>query len=351
MLWRQRVAEKPATADVVELRVHDLDDRARIEARIRDARFDSWEAVVDSVESHGIGVGEIERNLRAADPTFGGTALSGFVWGIALALRSKADEPRSASSWIAGGLKDFSLPESLACAAGFAEGYGKLASILIGRWSFVMAIVGGRVPFELVDALSKLAKQAARLRDQRWDILVLCEGEESREHLCGMGEYLRAEVEFAREPGWLRVSRSTAVRRPSNSPPVVYAASTVEEGVAILDFESANLCLSLSGPEAVTFAHPVVGVYYRQTFGGNRLVRAVAIEPPEATADGDDLMPRLSRYMVNMYAHLQIHGIGMAANEMEKNGFVRISSVGCVDAMMTLAHRVAAALPRWGECR
>jgi hypothetical protein len=346
MLWRRRVSARPVTAGVIELRVHDLDDRARIEDRIRDMRFDSWDTVISFVESHSISVGEIARDLCTADPEFGETALSAFVWGVALALRAQADEPRTAASCIAGGLRDFSLPGSLAYSAGLAEGYGKLASMFIGRWGSVMVIVGSRVSSESVDAFARLANQAGQLRGQRWDVLVLCEGEESREHLCGMGEYLRAEVEFSCERGWLRVSRSTATRRPSNSPPVVYAASTLEEGVAILDFESANLCLSLSGPEAVTFAHPVVGVYYRRASGGNRLVRTVAMESLDAGANQNDLISRISGYMADMYAHLRVRGIGMAASKMEENGFVRVGSVGCVHAIMALAHRVAGSFSR-----
>lgn len=341
------MAEKPATADVVELKVHDMDDRARIEARVRDGRFDSWDAVVSAVESHGISVCEIERNLRAADPAFGGTALSGFIWGIALALRAKANDPYSAASWIARGLGDFTLPDSPAHADRFAEGYGKFASMLLRRWSLVMAIVAGRIPDGFVEPLSRIAKQAGQFRGQTWQILVLCKGEGPPDCLGAADGYLHADVEFSREPGWLRVSRSTAVHRPVDSPPVVYVATTVEEGVAILDFESANLCIALSEPEAVMFAHPVVGAYARQSRGTSRLVRTVAMEMPKFGTRCSELMSRVSGYMVNMYADLHVHGIGLDAGEMENTGFPEISGVGAVETLMAVACQTAASLPRW----
>jgi hypothetical protein len=302
---------------------------------------------VDFVVSYGIDLDEVAGNLCAADVAAGETTLSGFVWGMALALKSKDNDPCNAASWIARGMEDFTLPGSVACDAQIASGFGKFASMLIRRFSNVMAIVGGRVPSETAEELLRLAKQAGRLRGQKWNTLVVCREEESRKRLCEMEGYFHADAEFSREPGWLRVSRSTTFDRPDKSSSVVYAASDVDEGVAILDFEEANLCIALSEPGAATFAHPVVGAYVRKARRADRIVRAVAMEMPVAETGREDLS-RFSAYMIDMYADLNVCGIGMDAQAMENMGFPKISGTGAVEVIMMLAHRVAAALPRWG---
>ena len=331
----------------VALDVNTGDDLSRIESKIRDAGFESWQAVVDSVLGYGIDTDKVIGVLRLTDPAAGAAAMSGFVWGMALALKSKDNDPSNAASWIARGMDDFTLPGSVACDSRIAAGLGKFASTLIQKFSNVMAIVGGWVPSETMEALLRLANQAGRLRGQKWNTLVLCREEESRKRLCGMDGYFHAVAEFSRELGWLRVSRSTAFDRPDKSHSIVYAAPTVEEGLAILDFEMANLCIALSEPEAAMFAHPVVGTYARKARRIDRIVNAVAIEILEVgTGRGD--MALLSSYMIDMYTDLNIRGIGMDAQAMENMGFPKISGTGAVEVIMMLAHRVAAALPRFG---
>ena len=282
------MSEKSGAHRKVSLDVNTRDDPARIETKIRDARFESWQAVVDFVIGYGIYPDKVAGVLRSTDPAAGATAVSGFIWGMALALKSKDNDPCSAASWIARGMEDFTLPGSVACDARIATGLGKLATMLIRKFSNVMAIVGGWVPLETVEALLRLANHAGRLRGQTWHIIVLCREEESRKRLCGIDGYFHADAEFSREPGWLRVSRSTAFDRPDKSNSIVYVATTVEEGVAILDFEMANLCVALSEPEAAMFAHPVVGAYARNARRIDRIVKAVAIEILEVgTGRGD----------------------------------------------------------------
>jgi hypothetical protein len=347
----QSMTEKTAVSREAVLDVHKLDNPSRIEGIIQDFNFKSWQAVVDFVNSFAINVDELANDLHVTNPAAGSTALNGLIWGAALALKIKTFDPCTAAVCIARGLGDFALPGSPACEARFADGYGRLASMLLQRGLYTMAIVGDRIPDSFVEAFSKLAKQAARLRRQKWDVLLLCRGDELREGFCGSDGDIHAEVEFVRDHGWFRVSRSTALHRPSNSPPVVYSVSTVEESVAILDFERANLCIALSGSEAVMFAHPVVGAYVRQARGRGRLARAVAVEIQEVGTSFEDLASRVSAYMVDMYADLDVHGISLDVRKMENMGFPEISGLGAVEALMTFAHRVAAALSHVGKYR
>jgi len=349
MLWRRCKGERPGPSGVVEMEVHTLDDRARVESLIAEARFDSWKVVTETIDGYGITGEEVRDIALHADPSAGEDAVAAFFWGVARALKARADDPPVACLWIADGLDDFCLPESLASAAGLAKQYSKLADLLLRRWTRVAAIVGSRIPADMIDGMAGLASRAGRLRGQAWTVIALCGDGEAAESLCENGDYLRAKVVFAPWVNGPRVASSSVVGRPAGSPPALYVASSVEEGIAVLDFEAVNLCIALSGPDAVTFAHPVVGAYCRRAFGGSRLVRAVAVEPLETVASDNNLMSRLSWYMVNMYAHLQVQGIATPAGEMEEKGFVRIGSIECIDAMMTLAHRVAAAVPRWGE--
>ena len=325
------------------LAVHKLDNPSRIKGIIQDSHFASWQAVIDFVNSFDIDVDELANDLHVADPAAGVAALTGLIWGTALALKIKVFDPCTAAVWIARGLGDFTLPGSPACEARFADGLGRLSSVLLRRGLYTMAIVGSLIPDGFVKMFSRLAKLASRLRGQKWDILLLCRKDELQEGLCGSEAYLHADVEFTHEPGWLRVSRSTAVHRPNNSPPVMYPASTVEEGVAVLDFERANLCMALSEPDAVMFAHPIIGAYVRQTRGGGRLVRAVAVDIQEAGPDCDNMAARLSASMIGMYADFEVHGIILDSKKMENVGFPGISGLGAVETIMVLAHRVAAA--------
>lgn len=330
------------------LDVHASDDPVRIESIVKKARFDSWQAVVDFVRSYGIDVDEVAGDMHRADPAADTTALSGFIWGMALALKIVAHDPGTAAVWIARGLGDFTLPGSPAWENRVAEGYGKFVSLLLQRWINPMAIIGSQIPDGYVEECSQLAKQAAQLRSQTWDVFVLCR----KDDLQGMDGlkredgYLHAETEFVREPGLLRVSRSTAVHRPSDSPPVVYSVSTVEEGVAILDFERANLCIALSDSEAALFAHPIAGIYTRQARGSGRLVRAVAVQSQEIQPGCEDFASRASAHMVHMYADFGIHAVSQDATRLHNLGFPGISALGAIKATMTFAHRVAGALPR-----
>lgn len=334
---------KTALSHEAVLDVHKLDNPSRIKGIIQDSHFESWHAVTDFVNSFAIDVDGLANDLHAADPSVGTTALAGLIWGTALALKMKAFDPCTAAVWIARGLGDFTLPGSHACETRFADGYGRLASMLLQRGLYTMSIVGGRIPDGFVGVFSRLAKLAERLRGQNWDILVLCRKDELQGGFCESEEYLHAEVEFTHDPGWLRVSRSSVARRTGISPPVVYSVSSVAEGVAVLDFERANLCMALSEPDAVMFAHPIIGAYVRQTRGGGRLVRAAAVEIQDTGSHCEDMASRVSAYMIGMYADFEVHGIILDSKKMENAGFIGISGLGAVEMIMALALRVAAA--------
>lgn len=328
------------------LDVHKLDDSARFESLFKEYHFDDWNSVLAFVIRNGMDIDGIIGDVAEADPDAGPAARNGFIWGTALALKASSVDPSIAALTIAQGLKDFTLPRSPADTSRFAEGLGRLASLLLQRWTNGMAIVGSRIPSGYIEMFRELARCAESLRSQKWDLLVLCKPFGSTGHVFGNREYVHAEVQFSRADDYLRVAQSTVADRPHGSLPVVYMAHTVEQGIAILEFEHANLCLALSEPEAALFAHPIVGTYARLARSSGRTVRTAAIEMPKTKEAGTDMISPVSAYMIGMYADFEVHDIERDAKEMEDVGFPGISGIGAVKSIMMLAQRVTSALKR-----
>jgi hypothetical protein len=323
--------------------VHKLDDPARIEKLIKDSHFESWDAVTGFVAGYEILIADVGENLHAADPNAGMSSRSAFLWGTALALKLRSYDPCTAAIWIARGLHDFTLPEGSANKAGFADGFGKLASILLQGWMNGMAIIGTNCPEETIQNFSSLAKLAEKLRGRKWDVMVLCDREKFQEHLFD-GEFKRVEVEFVCEAEQLRVTRSTTAMRKGNTSVSVFPVSIVEEGVAVLEFEAPNLCITLSTSSELLFAHPIAGIYARKARSAGRLIRVCAAECQEEYLDCKDQTSNISRYMADLYADFILRGIVLDAEGMESVGFPMISGAGAIKAIMKLAHRVASVL-------
>ncbi len=348
MILRRRLTAKQATEHIVSLDVNKLDDFTRIESKIKDTRlFESWREVIDFVYNFKITPHDVSEVIMVSDPGSGKDAVSGFIWGIALALKAADNDPCNIVRTIARGLEDFILPGSFASTVSIAEKFGCFASMMLNKYNRTVAIIGERISICTIETLSSLIREADHLSGEKRHILIICEGSESWEYLRKLDGCFLASAEFSREYGRLRVYSSTTFHRPDESSSVVYAVSNVEEGVAILDFEEANLCVVLAGPGSAMFAHPVVGVYVKKSRRSDRLVRAVALEINEHD-DVNEVLSQLSAYMIDMYTDLHIHCIEFCSKDMEKLGFLEISGAGAVKAIMTLAHIVAAALPRFG---
>jgi len=346
-MFKWRIRKEGAQVNELVLTPDDweLDDPAFFEARICNSQIGSWESATDLVTSHGIRIEEIADVARAADPAAGTGAICGLVWGIAGALRVRANDPCDAATWIAGGLEDMSVPDSYARTSRIAMGYGEFAALLLRRWSLVMAIVGSDFNVDVIPGLAGLAKLAGSLRDQEWEILLIGMGNAGGQKLVDPLGYTSVDVEFSREFGWCRVARTSLSHDRDRSAPVVFTVSNVEEGIAVLDLMMANVCIAASGPQAVTFAHPVVATYARQVRGG-RLIRTVALEPSGAKNEESEIMAQISDYMVGMYADLRIRAAGLDAEAMRSIGLVRMSSIGIIEAIVHLACRTASALPK-----
>jgi len=344
---RCRIGKERARINDLVLTPNDweLDDPAFFEARLRDARFEPWQSVLDFVESHDIHTKGVADVVRCADAAAGTGAICGFVWGIANALKARANHPCDAATWIAGGLEDMSVPDSCARTSRIAMGYGEFAALLLRRWSLVMAIVGSDFNVDVIAGLAGLARLAGSLRGQGWEVLLIGIGDAVGQRLVDQLGYTPVDVEFSREFGWCRVARTSLSHDRDISVPVVFPVSSVEEGIAVLDLMTANVCIAVSGPQAVTFAHPVVATYARQVRGG-RLIRTVALESSGAKDGESELMDQISNRMVGMYADLQIRAAGLDAEAMRSIGLVRMSSIGVIEALMRLACRTASALPK-----
>lgn len=313
------------------------------EGRIQDPRFQSWQAVLDFVAESSVSVADVAACVLQADPSAGEDAVAAFIWGAAQALKARTRDPASCVAWIARGLQGSSRPGSWSDRHKLAEAQGKLAVLLLRRWSRVVAIAGNDIGIEEVGNLLSLARISGELRGQTWDAVLVTR--ESGEIVTPPG-CVTADAEFSSELGLCRVRRSSAAGRRAGSPPVVYAVSSVAEGIAVLDFEMANLCVALSGPEAVVFAHPVIGGYAKKARTGIRLVRAVAAEPHCDQTEAGGLMSDISTYMVDMYADLRIYGLGLSGGETERLGGVRITGAGALEALMRLAVLAASAAPK-----
>jgi len=327
----------------------ELDDIKRLEGILKEFNFSSWKSVLDMAEGYGINSASITSYVRKADPAAGLSAVSGFMWGAVLALKAKAIDPVNGAVWVARGLGNFALRNSTAHRSGFAEGYGKLVSILLHPWISPMAVICSRIPDGLVGSYSKLVTLVAELRGRTWDIIIVCREENLSKGMRARRDCLFAEVEFTREPGWLRVKRSSVAQRTRRSPPVVYPVSTVEEGVAVLTFEQTNLCIALSEPDAALFAHPVAGLYTKDARQSGRLIRAAAMDLYDGTAVSDNLLSQITSYMIDMYADMRLYGLHMDTAEMMQEGFPEISGIGAIEATMVCANLVSAALKRSGD--
>ncbi len=329
--------------------IHELDNIVRIESILGDYHFSSWRSVVDMAKRYSFYPATIAELVRRVDPAAGPSAVSGFIWGAVLALKAKAFDPGNAAIWISRGLGDFVLRDSMVYKSGFSEGYGKFASILLNPLVPPLAVICGRIPDGLVGSFSRLVAKVAELRFRSWDIIVVCREENLSKNAKERHECLFAEVEFTREPGWLRVKRSSVAQRTRRSPPVVYPVSTVEEGVAVLTFEQTNLCIALSESDAALFAHPVAGLYTKDARQSGRLIRAAAMDLYDGTAVSDNLLSQITSYMIDMYADMRLYGLHMDTAEMMQKGFPEISGIGAIEATMACANLVAVALKRSGD--
>mgnify|MGYP000867177622 CR=1 FL=1 len=328
----------------INLSVHAQDDPKRIEHRFKDAGFDSWSSITSYLHTRNVDINGIVDDINAADPAADRVTWAGFIWGAARAVKVSGPDPSMVALGIAQGLEDFTLPLSPAYTSRFAQGLGRLASLLLQRWTGGMAIIGGRIPPGYIEMFWDLAKCAGSLRGRRWNLSVVCRPQGLSENLPGNRGYIPAEVEFSQQPGFLRVSRSSAADRPQGSPPVIYQVAAVEQGMAILEFEHIQLCATISEPEAALFAHPIAGTYLRRARAAGKLARALAVVTPETGGGNMDTVSLISTYMAGMYTDFEVCGIERDARGMEAAGFPGISGTGAVKTIMALAHRITAAI-------
>jgi hypothetical protein len=302
--------------------------------RIKNAGFQSWPSILHFLDERRINIDQVDSAVNSLGVEIDKNTICGLIWGVARAVKARASDPASAIRWIAGGLSDLAVPGSEAESNKFASGIAELACKLLSRWSTVLAIVGtDLVDIQTIQTIVDAARSAAKLREQRWDVIVVVKGKEVAGNIAEKLGYQLANTKFSSDLGWYRVSRSSLAARSKDVVPGVYGVTNVDEGIAVLDFEMVNLCVVISGHSAVEFAHPVVGAYVKRT-QANRLLKSVVLEPSKTDKCEDDLSNR----MADMYADSRVYGLYLDANEMVEHGFLRLAGSDLLMALIQVGY-------------
>ncbi|MDR0987051.1 MAG: GGGtGRT protein [Ruminococcus sp.] len=230
----------------------------KIEACLKEYGFDSLEAADAFCKEKGVDVGSIVRGVQ-------NICFENAVWaytlGVAIALKKGTKRAADAAADIGLGLQAFCVPGSVAENRAVGIGHGNLGKMLLEEETDCFCFLAGHESFAAAEGAIGIARTANKARKKPLRVILNGLGKDAAMIISRINGFTYVQTEYDYYTGDLKIVQEKAYSNGEKAKVRCYGADDVNEGVAILRYEKADVSITGNSTNPTRFQHPVAGTY------------------------------------------------------------------------------------------
>ncbi|MDR0974658.1 MAG: GGGtGRT protein [Ruminococcus sp.] len=319
----------------------------KIEACLKEYGFDSLEAADAFCREKGIDVGSIVRGVQ-------NICFENAVWaytlGVAIALKKGTSRAADAAADIGLGLQAFCVPGSVAENRAVGIGHGNLGKMLLEEETDCFCFLAGHESFAAAEGAIGIARTANKARKKPLRVILNGLGKDAAMIISRINGFTYVQTEYDYYTGDLKIVQEKAYSNGEKAKVRCYGADDVNEGVAILRYEKADVSITGNSTNPTRFQHPVAGTYKKWcNENGKKYFSVASGGGTGRTLHPDNMAAGPASYgmtdtMGRMHSDAQFAGSSSVPAHVEMMGLIGMGNNPMVGATVACAVAVEEAL-------
>ncbi len=202
-----------------------------------------------------------EEFVKKVQPIVFDNAIWAFRVGASLAVKTKTTAPQDIALLLGEALQAFCIPGSVAERRQVGLGHGKLAYTLLDDNTKCFCFIAGHESFAASEGAIALATSVNKVRKTPLKIIINGLGKDAGYIISRIGGFTYVQTDFDYSRDKLIIKNEKRFSAGARGDVRVYGALSVNEGVAICDFEQVDISITGNSTNPTRFQHPVAGIY------------------------------------------------------------------------------------------
>lgn len=300
----------------------------------------SLEEAKEICNSKGI---DVDALVKGIQPICFENAVWAYTLGCAIAIKKGCKKAAEAAEAIGIGLQAFCVPGSVAEIRKVGLGHGNLAAKLLREETKCFAFVAGHESFAAAEGAIGIAKSANKVRKEPLRVILNGLGKDAAYIIARINGFTYVQTQYDQCADCLKVVREKAYSDGDRAKVRCYGADDVNEGVAIMIKEGADVGITGNSTNPTRFQHPVSGTYKKWALENGKTYFSVASGGGTGrTLHPDNMAAGPASYgmtdtMGRMHSDAQFAGSSSVPAHVEMMGLIGMGNNPMVGATVAVA--------------
>ncbi|NLT18396.1 MAG: hypothetical protein BWX72_01099 [Firmicutes bacterium ADurb.Bin080] len=313
---------------------------AKISAFLEGAGISGLEEAKNICLQKGI---DVEKIVKGIQPIAFENAVWAYTVGCAYAIKNGIHKASAAAEAIGLGLQAFCIPGSVADVRKVGIGHGNLAAMLLREETQCFAFVAGHESFAAAEGAIGIAKSANKVRKNPLRVILNGLGKDAAYIISRINGFTYVQTKYDQCTDELTIVREVAFSEGEKAKVRCYGADDVNEGVAIMIKEGADVGITGNSTNPTRFQHPVSGTYKKWAIENGKKYFSVASGGGTGrTLHPDNMAAGPASYgltdtMGRMHGDAQFAGSSSVPAHVEMMGLIGMGNNPMVGATVAVA--------------
>lgn len=286
---------------------------------------------------------DVEKIVKGIQPIAFENAVWAYTVGCAYAIKNGIHKASAAAEAIGLGLQAFCIPGSVADVRKVGIGHGNLAAMLLREETQCFAFVAGHESFAAAEGAIGIAKSANKVRKNPLRVILNGLGKDAAYIISRINGFTYVQTKYDQCTDELTIVREVAFSEGEKAKVRCYGADDVNEGVAIMIKEGADVGITGNSTNPTRFQHPVSGTYKKWAIENGKKYFSVASGGGTGrTLHPDNMAAGPASYgltdtMGRMHGDAQFAGSSSVPAHVEMMGLIGMGNNPMVGATVAVA--------------
>lgn len=312
----------------------------KINASLKENGIDSLMQAKEICQSKGI---DVEKIVKEIQPIAFENAVWAYTYGCALAIKKGITKAAEAAEVIGQGLQAFCVPGSVAEIRKVGLGHGNLAARLLSEDTKCFAFVAGHESFAAAEGAIGIARSANIVRKEPLKVILNGLGKDAAYIIARINGFTYVQTEYNQFTDTLKVIKEIPFSKGERAKVKSYGVDDVNEGVAVLRYENADVGITGNSTNPTRFQHPASGTYKKWAMENGKKYFSVASGGGTGrTLHPDNMAAGPASYgltdtMGRMHSDAQFAGSSSVPAHVEMMGLIGMGNNPMVGATVAVA--------------
>lgn len=286
---------------------------------------------------------DVEKIVKGIQPIAFENAVWAYTIGCAYAIKKGIKKAADAATALGEGLQAFCVPGSVADVRKVGIGHGNLGAMLLREETKCFAFVAGHESFAAAEGAIGIARSANRVRKEDLKVILNGLGKDAAYIISRINGFTYVQTAYDQCADKLTIVKEKAFSNGERAKVRCFGADDVNEGVAIMINEGADVSITGNSTNPTRFQHPVCGTYKKWAIENGKKYFSVASGGGTGrTLHPDNMAAGPASYgltdtMGRMHGDAQFAGSSSVPAHVEMMGLIGMGNNPMVGATVAVA--------------